>query len=225
MDHAALAPGQNAPARVSAPSPSDPPQVILASASPRRRKLLTQLAIPFTVLPAEVEEWHLPGETPGVYTLRLARTKAQHVARRFPEALVLGADTVVVLDQQILGKPGSPDQARHMLFSLSGRQHTVITSLALLHERRQFMRLDTVSTQVRFHPLSAAQIEQYLATPEPFDKAGAYAIQGGGAAFVETFDGCYTNVVGLPLRRTAVLLRAAGLDVPRPPARSGKNAW
>jgi septum formation protein len=198
-------------------SPSRANQVILASASPRRRELLARLGIPFAVIPAEIEEQQLPDEEPRHYTIRMARAKADYLAQRFPKALVLGADTVVVLNRQILGKPSSVDAARDMLTRLSGRGHTVITGLALLQHCRRFVRLDAVSTQVHFRPLSEAQIESYLTTGEPFDKAGAYAIQGGAAAFVANLQGCYTNVVGLPLRRTAALLQSAGLEMPRVP--------
>jgi septum formation protein len=187
------------------------PYLILASASPRRRDLLAQLAIPFTVIPTHIDEAQLPHEAPRDYVMRIARAKAQHLAQRFPEALVLGADTAVVLEQQILGKPGSVDVARQMLSRLSGREHTVITGLALVQQCRQLLRLDAVSTLVRFRFLCRQEIERYVATQEPFDKAGAYAIQGGAAGFVDTLQGCYTNVVGLPLRRTAMLLQAAGI--------------
>lgn len=189
------------------------PHLILASASPRRRELLAQLALPFSVMPANIEEQQLPHEPPGTYVLRMAQSKAAHLAQQYPDALVLGADTIVVLDQHILGKPENSAVAHQMLHRLSGRQHTVITGLALLQQRQQFLRLDTVHTLVRFRPLLQADIEQYVATGEPFDKAGAYAIQGGAAAFVVSLEGCYTNVVGLPLRRTAALLRSAGLCV------------
>jgi septum formation protein len=174
---------------------------------------LAQLAIPFTVIPAEIEERQFPDEDPRAYVIRVAEAKARHVAQRFPEALVLGADTIVVLDQQTLGKPTSVEEARQMLTRLRGRQHTVLTGLALLQYCRQFVRRDAVRTLVHFRPLSQAQIEHYLATEEPFDKAGAYAIQGEAAAFVEALEGCYTNVVGLPLQRTAALLQSAGLEV------------
>jgi septum formation protein len=190
------------------------PQLILASASPRRRQLLAQLALPFTVMPANLEERQLANEPPLPYVVRMAESKAAHLAQQYPDAFVLGADTVVVLDNDILGKPADTQEARQMLHRLSGRQHTVITGLALLHQRQQLKRLDTVSTLVRFRPLLPVDIETYVATGEPLDKAGAYAIQGGAAAFVVSLDGCYTNVVGLPLRRTAALLRSAGLCVP-----------
>jgi septum formation protein len=190
------------------------PQLILASASPRRRTLLMQLALPFTVIPANIEEQQLPNEPPLAYVTRMAESKAAHLARQYPEALVLGADTIVVLDNDILGKPANSAAAHHMLRRLSNRQHTVITGLALLHQRQQFSSLDTVSTLVRFRPLLLTEIAHYVASGEPFDKAGAYAIQGGASTFVVSVHGCYTNVVGLPLRRTADLLRAAGVCVP-----------
>jgi septum formation protein len=190
------------------------PQLILASASPRRRQLLAQLALPFTVMPANLGEHQLANESPLSYVVRMAECKAAHVAQQYPDAFVLGADTVVVLDNDILGKPADGHEARQMLRRLSGRQHTVITGLAILQQRQQLKRLDTVSTVVRFRPLLPADIEAYVATGEPLDKAGAYAIQGGAAAFAVSLEGCYTNVVGLPLCRTAALLRSAGLDVP-----------
>jgi septum formation protein len=190
------------------------PQFILASASPRRRELLAQLALPFSIMPANIVEQQLPDESPCTYVVRMAQSKAAHLAQQYPDALVLGADTIVVLDDHILGKPENSAAAHQMLHRLSGRQHTVMTGLALLQQRQQFLRLDTVRSLVRFRPLLQAEIERYVATGEPFDKAGAYAIQGGAAAFVVSLEGCYTNVVGLPLRRTAALLRSAGLCVP-----------
>ena len=189
------------------------PNVILASASPRRQELLAQLAIPFSIVPANIDERPLLHETPQAYVVRLAQDKARHVAQQFPEALVLGADTVVVLDQEILGKPRDLDHARQMLGRLSGRPHTVMTGLALLQQRPQRLWCDTVQTHVHFRKLFEQQIESYLDSGEPFDKAGAYAIQGGAAMFVERLQGCYTNVVGLPVRRTAALLQAAGVAV------------
>lgn len=191
-----------------------PTALILASASPRRRELLSQLAIPFTVVPADIDERVFPGEDPVAYVRRVALAKARQVAGQFPQALVLGADSIVVLEQQILGKPRDTAEARRMLLSLSGRQHVVLTGLALVQEEHHVAFGDIVRTAVRFRPLAPETIDYYIATGEPMDKAGAYAIQGAGAAFVEARDGCYTNVVGLPLRRTAALLQLAGLRVP-----------
>ena len=156
--------------------------------------------------------------------MRVAYAKAQHIAQQFTTAVVLGADSVVVLEQQILGKPGDVEEARHMLTRLSGREHTVLTGLAVLYQAQQFVGLDAVSTRVRFRSLSPSAIEHYIATGEPMDKAGAYAIQGAAAAFVASWDGCYSNVVGLPLRRTATLLQAAGLHVPTLPAHNAQSA-
>ena len=205
--------------------PTPPPaQLILASASPRRQELLAQLAIPFMVLPAHINESIMPGEVPLAYTRRLAYAKAQHVARQFPTATVLGADSVVVLERHIFGKPQDPDDARRMLSRLSGRVHTVLTAVAILQYARHVVCLDVVQTLVRFRPLLPSAIEHYITTGEPMDKAGAYAIQGAAAAFVESWTGCYTNVVGLPLWRTAAFLQAVGLLVPILPERSGQSA-
>lgn len=204
--------------------PADLPQLILASASPRRHALLAQLAIPFTVIAADIVECPLCHETPHDYVRRLAKDKARQVAQRFPAAVVLGADTAVILDQHIFGKPTGEQDAKQMLTRLSGRVHQVMTGLAVLQHGQRFCRQASVSTEVRFRRLSALEIERYVATGEPFDKAGAYAIQGQAAAFVEMLNGCFTNVVGLPLQHTAELLRAAGLPVTLA-GHSEKNAW
>lgn len=187
-------------------------KLILASASPRRQKLLSQLGTPFTVLPADIDERHHAGETPRDYVVRMSRTKAQKVARQYPDAWVLGADTIVTIDDRILGKPRDPADAAAMLSSLSGRVHVVMTGLALVHHGQGYTALETVSTRVYFRPLSEADIAIYIATEEPLDKAGAYAIQGYAAAFVDRYEGCYTNVVGLPIQRTVALLQGAGFD-------------
>ena len=186
------------------------PTVILASASPRRRELLGTLSLSFSVIPAHVDERHHAGEPPEGYVTRLARSKAHHVAGQFPSAWVLGADTAVVLGQQILGKPADAEAARRMLISLSGRRHTVMTGLAVTRFDKGVMKVDVVSTRVRFHGLQATDIDAYIATGEPFDKAGAYAVQGRGGQFVAALEGCYNNVVGLPLERAMALLRSAG---------------
>lgn len=189
-------------------------KLILASASPRRQQLLGQLGLPFTVVVADIDERPHPAEAPLPYVKRMALTKAQQIAQRHPEAFVLGADTIVTIDAEILGKPRDIAHARHMLQRLSGQEHSVVTGLALLQHSTQRTLCDTVSTRVRFRVLTPDDIATYLATEEPFDKAGAYAIQGGGEAFVATVDGCYTNVVGLPVQRTAALLQDVGFIVP-----------
>lgn len=188
------------------------PTLILASASPRRRELLATLDLPFSVMPAHIDERHHAAEPPESYVARLAREKATQLAKQFPSAWVLGADTVVVLDQHILGKPADAAAARDMLSSLSGREHTVMTGVAVVHRDRGMTQGDVVSTRVRFHTLQAADIEAYIATGEPFDKAGAYAVQGIGGQFVAALEGCYNNVVGLPLERAMALLWSAGYD-------------
>ena len=193
------------------PDASPGPTLILASASPRRRELLTTLDLSFSVMPAHIDERHHAAEPPASYVARLAREKAAQLAEPYPSAWVLGADTVVVLDQRILGKPADAAEARAMLSSLSGREHTVMTGVAVVHRGRGvIVQCDVVSTRVRFRPLQAAAIEAYIATGEPFDKAGAYAVQGAGGQFVAALEGCYNNVVGLPLQRTTALLRSAG---------------
>ena len=188
------------------------PTLILASASPRRRELLETLSLTFSVMPAHVDERPHGAEPPETYVARLARTKAEHLARQFPAAWVLGADTVVVLDRRILGKPADAAAARAMLSSLSGREHTVMTGVAVVRLDMGITRGDVVSTRVRFHDLLPTDIEGYIATGEPFDKAGAYAVQGRGGQFVAALEGCYKNVVGLPLERAVALLRSAGYD-------------
>ena len=173
-----------------------PLPLILASQSPRRRELLTTAGIPFTVRAREVEEIRAPGEPPDAYARRLARAKAE-AAWEDRDEIVLGADTIVVLDQSVLEKPRDAADARAMLRSLSGREHTVITGICLRHPGG--VQVDSSATRVRFTPLTDAEIDAYAATGEPMDKAGAYAIQGLASKFVERVEGCYFNVIGLPL--------------------------
>lgn len=178
--------------------------LILASSSPRRRQLLEMLGIPHRVVPAAVQEIPLPRETPFAYATRLARDKARAV----PGALVLGADTVVVLDDRLLEKPGDPDDALRMLRELQGRQHEVITAVCLLAEGRVLEAADR--TLVTFRPMTEAALRAYVATGEPMDKAGAYGIQGYGAALVERIEGDFFGVMGLPVRLVLDLLAQAG---------------
>lgn len=189
-----------------------PPRLVLASQSPRRRELLEQLGIPFEVRAARTDESVLPGEAPREYVLRVAREKARAVAGD----VVLGADTSVVLGDEVLGKPEGPDDARRMLRALSGNRHAVLTAVCVRRTSAALgVELDlVVSTAVRFAALSPAQIDWYVRTGEPLDKAGAYAIQGAGGAFVLAVEGSVSNVVGLPLAETAELLRRAGLRLP-----------
>ncbi len=182
--------------------------LILASGSPRRAALLRAAGIPFEVDAPNIDEDPLPGESPEQYVIRVARDKAAPVACRKTGKLVLGADTAVVVDGAILGKPAGPDDAREMLQRLSGRAHDVLTGVAL---RAGALELTAVaSTEVHFLPISTDEIDWYIASGEPLDKAGAYAIQGLASRFVERIHGSYTNVVGLPVATVCGLLRQAG---------------
>ena len=188
--------------------------LILASASPRRQELLRDAGIEIEVHPAHVNEDQRPGEAPQDYALRLAQEKAQAIARRFPNRFVLGADTIVVIDGEVLGKPNDAADAARMLRRLSGREHAVTTavSLVLPDSRTQPQSLTkTMTTKVFFRMLSEDEIQRYVATGEPMDKAGAYAIQGGAAQFADRIEGDYSNVVGLPIPLVLELLRESGL--------------
>ncbi|WP_417566294.1 Maf family protein [Marinobacter sp.] len=185
--------------------------LILASASPRRAELLQQIGLSFSVRPADVDETPQVGETPEHYVERLARGKALAVAESSPECLVLGSDTSVVLDGVILGKPSCAEEARATLAQLSGATHQVMTAVALACHGVCHSRL--VVTEVGFRALSAEEIEAYVASGEPMDKAGSYGIQGLGGIFVNELRGSYSAVVGLPLQETAALLADAGYPV------------
>lgn len=183
------------------------PRVILASASPRRRELMTLIGIPHEVRPADIDETYLPGETPRGHALRLAREKAQRIAE--PDAVVVGSDTIVVIDGEVLGKPRDDDDAARMLERLSGQSHTVITAVAVSWNGRVLAEAESV--EVTFRPLTDQEIRDYIATREPMDKAGAYGIQGFGATIVARVDGDYFAVMGLPLQRMVALMRELGL--------------
>ena len=173
--------------------------LILASQSPRRRYLLTKAGLTFTVVPSEVDESSLPVSAPAHYAQELAQAKALDVAEAHPDAWVIGADTIVLIDDLILGKPDSVSHAREMLQRLSGRVHQVITGFCLVHKASGKKISEAVTTEVLFKELSASEIEWYLQTREPVDKAGAYAIQGFGSFLVRSITGSYSNVVGLPV--------------------------
>jgi len=184
--------------------------VYLASASPRRSELLRQIGVPFTVRAAAIAEDPLAGETPEAYVLRLAAAKAEAVWATVSDSRpVLGADTAVVLDGEILGKPETALHAAAMLKRLSGRAHRVLTAVALRHAGGVETRLS--DSEVRFRATTATERRAYCATGEPFDKAGAYGIQGHAAVFVESLKGSYSGVVGLPLHETAALLTRCGV--------------
>ncbi len=204
------------------------PHLVLASQSPRRRELLAQLGIPLDVRPANVDEAVLAGEAARDYVLRIARAKARAV----DGDVVVAADTAVVLRGEVLGKPAGAEDARRMLRALSGTTHEVLTAICVRRGSPGIsVELDAVvSTAVRFAPLPPSAVDWYVATGEPLDKAGAYAIQGAGGAFVEAVEGSVSNVVGLPLAETAELLRRAGFTLPwdvaprpgGPPGRRGR---
>jgi septum formation protein len=183
-------------------------RVILASQSPRRRELLTLIGIKHEVLPADIDESLLPGELPAPHAERLARAKAHAIAEREPGAVVIAADTIVVVDGDVLGKPRDRSEARAMLKRLSGRTHTVLTAIAVARESRTESAVESVD--VTFRALSDEEITAYIATGEPMDKAGAYGIQGYGATIVERVDGDYFSVMGLGLRRLVDLLERVG---------------
>lgn len=187
--------------------------IILASASPRRQLLMRQLGLPFRTIPSRVAEDLPAGLAPATRVERLAELKARDVAACIPEGLVIGADTVVVLDGRVLGKPADAAEAEHMLMLLQGRQHEVFTGVALVAAGANRVLVTHERTLVAFKPLDLAQIRRYVASGEPLDKAGAYAIQGRAAAFVAGIQGCYFNVVGLPLARLADLLQEFGVQV------------
>jgi len=185
-------------------------KLVLASASPRRRELLTQVGVRFDVLTADIDESVIAGESPQVYTQRLALEKARAVLTRCDaEASVLGADTTVSIDGILLGKPANADDAARMLRMLQGRPHEVITGVALVSATSSQIVAEV--TRVFFAAMSESEIAAYIATGEPMDKAGAYAIQGRAARWIPRIEGDYANVVGLPLSRVCLMLKDAGL--------------
>ena len=185
------------------------PRLVLASASPRRRQLLEQLGLSVEVRPSDVDESALPGERPGAHVERLARAKVEAVAARETNALVIGGDTVVVLDGEILTKPADADDALAMLLRLQGREHRVETGVAVAASGGGLVSA-VVSAAVRFRPFDRSLAEAYVATGEPADKAGAYGIQGYGSALVEEVRGDYYAVMGLPVSRVVLLLEELG---------------
>jgi septum formation protein len=191
------------------------PHLFLASGSPRRRELLTQIGVPFSILSAEIDETPLQDESCVAYVERLARGKADAGLLAlandpaYPTACVLGADTAVVLDGRILGKPVDEADALAMLAALSNREHDVLTAIAVVDEQHCETRV--ISSRVRFRAISAREAQAYWASNEPRDKAGSYGIQGLGAVFVESLSGSYSAVVGLPLCETAEVLQRFGI--------------
>ncbi|MBT8136755.1 MAG: septum formation inhibitor Maf [Gammaproteobacteria bacterium] len=186
--------------------------IYLASASPRRRRLLDQIGVRYEVHPVEIDETPQPGEVPRDYVKRVAREKAVAAAALLPQAApVLAADTTVVIDGRTLGKPRDHDDALQMLGQLSDSEHEVLTAVCAIHDNEALSELS--STRVYFRNISHSEREHYWASGEPADKAGAYSIQGRGAIFIERIEGSYSGVMGLPLFETARLLGRCGIDV------------
>lgn len=194
--------------------------MILASQSPRRRELLARAGFRFLVRPAQVDESWQPGESPTEHVMRLARDKARAI-QASPADMVLAADTVVVVDEEILGKPSDTAEAAAMLRKLSGREHYVYTGVCLRHRDREMVDYET--TLVRFAILSDREIAAYVASGEPMDKAGAYAVQGLASKFIERIEGCYFNVVGLPVAKVYRMLKAMGWNAEQECQQSNTN--
>jgi septum formation protein len=192
------------------------PELILASASPRRRQLLAQAGVAFTVMPADIDETPRAGEPPEVLVVRLAREKARAVAAKLGAGaprLVLGSDTIVVIGESVLGKPRDAEHAVALLGQILGRRHTVFTGVAVVDAASGEARSCCVASDVEMRAAGEAEVRAYVAGGEPLDKAGAYALQGEGRKFVARVIGSESNVIGLPLDETLALLRDAGLAV------------
>jgi septum formation protein len=190
------------------------PHLILASSSPRRKELLTLLGLPFEIISPAINEEVLGQESPANHVRRLALEKAESVASHYPDSLVIGSDTVIELDGQILGKPANLEEAHHMLTSLRGRCHLVHTGLALVTKAIELRETDVETVKVWVKVFSDAALQAYLRTQDSLGKAGAYSIQGEGAHLIEKIEGDYPTVVGLPLRRLAKFLAEAEITIP-----------
>ncbi len=185
-------------------------RLILASKSPRRSELLRQVGLEFEVVPSGVQEDFVKGESPQDHVIRLAEAKAREVGSKYPDCWVIAADTIVYINESILGKPNNRQEALEMLRCLSGQEHGVLTGFAVFHLAKSKADKEAVQTAVRMKNLSPAEIEWYVRTGEPFDKAGGYAIQGIGSFMIESIRGSYTNVVGLPLCELIQMLNRLG---------------
>ncbi len=184
--------------------------LILASSSPRRRELLLNLRIPFKVIPSRVDEKFDGTEDFREFAMSMAKEKAMEVYDRLKDGWILGADTIVIVDGRLFGKPKDYDDAKHMLKFLSGREHTVITGFCIIDPGGDLSYIEAVESRVRIRELSEEEIDAYLETGEPFDKAGAYAVQGIGSFMIKSINGSYTNVVGLPVCEVIFALKRLG---------------
>jgi septum formation protein len=187
-------------------------KLILASSSPRRRELLASIALDFDVMPSHVPEVRAVTESAAEYVQRLSREKAAEIARQHPSRWIVAADTTVLLGDELLEKPSDPDDARRMLAALSGKTHTVFTGVTLQNVEKSWLETELAETSVTMLAMRPADIEWYVGTGEPLDKAGAYAAQGRGGIFIDSIHGSFTNVVGLPLAVLFGMLRKAGID-------------
>ena len=185
---------------------------ILASSSPRRRELLASIGLEFDVIPSHIPEERREGEAPEEYVARLSREKAHAISMKHSERWVIAADTTVALDDLVLEKPLDANDAKRMLAAIAGKTHVVYTGVTLTRAEPHHIDTHVATSEVRMLPLTARDIEWYVATGEPLDKAGAYAAQGRGGMFIDSIHGSYTNVVGLPLASLFQMLRKAGID-------------
>ena len=183
---------------------------ILASASPRRIELLNYLGLSFEVMPSNVDEAFIKGEMPKEHVLRLSEEKVKKVCALHPEAWVMGADTIVIVNDHVLGKPHTPDEAKEMLGKLSGQVHKVFTGFTVARKSASILIGDAIESSVRFREITEDEMTWYINSPEPYDKAGGYAVQGTGAFFIREIWGSYTNVMGLPLCEVVDVLKQVG---------------
>lgn len=186
-------------------------RIILASSSPRRKALLEETGLSFDICPADIDEDIRQGESPLEHTLRLAEEKAKEVAKKIKQGWTIGADTIVFIDNRILGKPSDTNEAREMLNLLSGRRHKVVTAFCILNASTGKKILKAVESAVKIKKLTDKEIDDYIKTGEPLDKAGAYAAQGIGSFMIENIEGSYTNVVGLPMEELKQALNKLGV--------------
>lgn len=189
--------------------------IILASKSPRRRELLAQAGLSFTVMPSDFDEAAVVIKEPAGYAMHLAENKARDIAVKYHQSVVIGADTIVIINNAVLNKPKDTAHAREMLLKLAGNTHQVVTAFCIICEAQKSCYTAFCQTDVTFKALSAAELEWYIHTDEPYDKAGGYAIQGLGSFLVEKVDGSYTNVVGLPVCEVLDYLYKAGFIIPK----------
>jgi len=185
-------------------------RLVLASKSPRRYELMKQVGLEFDVIPSGIEEDYMKGESPRKHVLRLAEAKALNVGNRHPDRWVVAADTIVYVDHAILGKPKSREEAKKMLRRLSGKEHRVLTGFSIHHLEKGKGDQEAVQTTVKVKKLTPAEMDWYVETGEPFDKAGGYAVQGVGSFMIESIKGSYTNVVGLPICELIQMLSRLG---------------